>query len=93
MKLWVVGVSDATLCKCFTPPKWRIWKPKTDPMKAVLCSKVTIWGFPKIRGTFVGVPHSKDYNMLESILGSPYFGKLLYGVKGHIFVCVCEWTC
>ena len=26
--------------------------------------------------------------MLESILGSPYFGKLLYAGKGYIFVCV-----
>ena len=30
---------------------------------------VTIWGFPKIRGTL---------SVLGSILGSPYFGKLPY---------------
>ena len=33
-------------------------------------------GFPKIRGTIFGGPHNKDYSMLGSILGSPYFGKL-----------------
>ena len=33
------------------------------------------WGFPKIRGTFFGVPHNKDYSILGSILGLPYFGK------------------
>ena len=40
-----------------------------------------IWGFPKIRGTILGV-HNKDYSILGSILGSPYFGKLPY-VIGH----------
>ena len=35
-------------------------------------------GFPKIRGTFLGIP-SKDYSQLGSILGSPYLGKLPYG--------------
>ena len=34
-------------------------------------------GFPKIRCTFWG-PHKKDYSILGSILGSPYFGKLPY---------------
>ena len=32
-----------------------------------------IWGFPKIRGT-----NNKDYSILGSKLGSPYFGKLPY---------------
>ena len=27
-------------------------------------------------GTFLGGPHNKDYSILGSILGSPYFGKL-----------------
>ena len=27
-------------------------------------------------GTLLGVPHNKDYSILGSILGSPYFGKL-----------------
>ena len=27
-------------------------------------------------GTILGGPHNKDYNILGSILGSPYFGKL-----------------
>ena len=37
------------------------------------------WGFPIIRGTLSGVlmgPYKKDYRILGSILGSPYFGKL-----------------
>ena len=34
-------------------------------------------GFPKIRHTFLGVAIiNKDYNILGSMLGSPYFGKL-----------------
>ena len=34
-----------------------------------------IWEFPKFRGT-VGVPYNKGYSILESILGTPYLGKL-----------------
>ena len=37
-----------------------------------------IWEFPKIMGTLLGGPHSKDHNILGSILESPYFGKLPY---------------
>ena len=37
-----------------------------------------IWGFPKIRGTFLGGPHNKDYSNFGSTLGSTYFGKLTY---------------
>ena len=33
-------------------------------------------GFPKIRGTLFEGPNNKDYSILGSILGSPYFGKL-----------------
>ena len=33
-------------------------------------------GFPKIRGTLFGGLNNKDYSILGSILGSPYFGKL-----------------
>ena len=33
---------------------------------------------PKIRGTLFGGPNNKDYSILGSILGSPYFGKLPY---------------
>ena len=46
--------------------------------------------FPKIRGTNFGGPHNKDYSILGSILGSPYFGKLPFGkvffgrVKGEV---------
>ena len=39
------------------------------------------WGFPKIRGTFLGGPYSQDYSILGSILGSPFLGKL-----PHIYI-------
>ena len=42
-------------------------------------SKYLFCDFPKIRGTLLGVPQNKDYSILGSILGSPYFGKLPYG--------------
>ena len=32
-------------------------------------------GFPKL-GYLTGGPHNKEYSILGSILGSPYFGKL-----------------
>ena len=35
-----------------------------------------MWGFPRIRGTLFGGPYNKDYSILGSILGSPYFGKV-----------------
>ena len=35
-------------------------------------------GFPKLGVPFLGDPHNKDYSILGSILGSPYFGKLPY---------------
>ena len=38
----------------------------------------TYWGFPKLGAPFFGGPYNKDYNMLVSILGSPYLGKLPY---------------
>ena len=34
-------------------------------------------GLPKL-GVPFGGPHNKDYSILESILGSPYSGKLPY---------------
>ena len=37
---------------------------------------MVLWEFPKIRGTFLGVPFNKDYSILGSILGFPYFGKV-----------------
>ena len=42
-----------------------------------------IWWFPKIRGTFLGCPHNKDYSILGSILGSPDFGKVPYRDHGN----------
>ena len=38
-----------------------------------------MWEFPKIRGTFLGVPIIRIIVYWGSILGSPYFGKLPYG--------------
>ena len=34
---------------------------------------IPIWWFPKIKGTFFGGPHNKEYNILGSILGVPLF--------------------
>ena len=34
-------------------------------------------------GTFFGGPHNKDYSILGSILGSPYFGKLPFSGCTH----------
>ena len=34
--------------------------------------------FPKLGAPFWGDPYNKDYSILESILGPPYFGKLSY---------------
>ena len=48
-----------------------------------------IWGLSKIRDTFLGGPHNQDYSILESILGSPYFGKPLYlksGIWERVFI-------
>ena len=39
-------------------------------------------GVSQNRGYPFGGPNSKDYSILGSILGSPYFGKLQYGSKG-----------
>ena len=47
-----------------------------------MCVCIYIWGFPEIRGTFLGVPN-KDYGILLSISGSPSFGKLPYI---HIYI-------
>ena len=40
-----------------------------------LWQKTPMLEFPKIRCTFFGEPHNKDYSILGSILGSPYFGE------------------
>ena len=43
----------------------------------------SIWGFPKIRGTFLGIPNRKIYGILGSTLGSTLSSTLgsLYFVK------------
>ena len=38
-----------------------------------------IWGFPNIRGTFLGVPILRIIIFWGSILGAPYFGKQPFG--------------
>ena len=40
--------------------------------------------FPKKKGYHFGDPHNKDYNILGSTLGSPYFGKLPYSPLGPL---------
>ena len=42
-------------------------------------------------GTFFGVPKNKDYSILGSILGSPYFGKLPY-IHIYIYVRIYRWV-
>ena len=40
---------------------------------------VYVWGgSPKVRGTFIGGPYIKDYNILGSILGAPHVGELIH---------------
>ena len=46
-----------------------------NEMKTGACMKYGV--FPKL-GVPFGGPHNKDYGILGSILGSPYFGKLPY---------------
>ena len=38
-------------------------------------------GVSQNRGTLFGCPYNKDYSILGSILGSPYFGKLPSSMK------------
>ena len=38
-------------------------------------------GFPKLGGYHSEGPKTKDHSIVESIYGSPYFGKLPYGTK------------
>ena len=47
-----------------------------------------IWGFPKIRGTLFGGPQNKDYIILGSILGSPYYGN--YHIMSEIESSTCN---
>ena len=42
---------------------------------------VLTWEFPKIRGTFLGVPIIRITIYWGSILGSPYFGKLPHNLS------------
>ena len=37
----------------------------------------SVMGFPKVRGTFLGGAHNKDYSILGSILGYPNLGNYL----------------
>ena len=40
-------------------------------------------GFPKLGAPFLGGPCNKDYSILGSIWGSPYFGKPPDVLLGH----------
>ena len=46
-------------------------------------------GVAKILGYLFGDPHNKDFSILESILGSPYLGKLPC-VYIYIYRCMSE---
>ena len=49
------------------------------PIACVPNRTPNIWGFPKIRGTILGVPIIRTtYSIWRSKLGFPYFGKLPY---------------
>ena len=58
------------------------------PLNPCFSSQFT-WGFTKIRGTLFRGPYNKDYSILGSILGFPYFGKLppWWPVALHLFKC------
>ena len=45
--------------------------------------EAVIRGFPKIRGTILGVPIIKDYSILGSVLGSPYLGNYHTSICHH----------
>ena len=49
----------------------------------VLCrpSWKNAWGFRKFGGTILRGPHSKDYSIWGSMLGSPYLGKVPFCFK------------
>ena len=72
----------------FRPPGKRPPKPQT--WGCVCCQ----W-FPEIRSFFVGVrcPLEKDYSILGSMLGTPYFGKLpCFLFLSHVYPLLCETT-
>ena len=56
------------------------WKPKKGPIKTTVLLKgyymgfhVSLgWGFPKIRGTFLGGPIKKDYSILGPLILGNY---------------------
>ena len=51
----------------------------TDLWEPYLCSQNG--GFPKIRGTCLGGPYNKDYNIMRFILGSPILGNYHRGLE------------
>ena len=68
-----------TSCNHFWPAYPCAWLSSVGSERPTGAGYRSRWGFPKIRGTLFGGPHNKDYSILGSILGSPYFGKLPYG--------------
>ena len=67
---------------------WRIasLQVKLQTLSLKLCALVMlvqeIWGRFRKLGILFGDLHTKDYNILRSILGSPYCGKLPYRIPG-----------
>ena len=51
----------------------------TGPSGSTSCSSKRKWGFPKIRGTFLGVPIIRTMVFWGLYWGSTYFGKLPNG--------------
>ena len=55
----------------------------------ILRLHVCMWGFPNIRGTFLGGPYNKDCSIWGSMLGHPHLGKLpcsFFGNEGSFWV-------
>ena len=48
-----------------------------------LWTAIEIWGFPKIRGTLLGVPIIRTIVFWGLYWGPPYFGKLPYHFGGY----------
>ena len=56
------------------------WDSRASIWEAVkiMTFSIPYMGVSQNQGYLIGGPHSKDYSILGSIFGSPYFGKLAY---------------
>ena len=79
------------MCQCLRSLTFAA-EEKTSPSQPKRCWKRRSEDFPKLGIPFLGVPNSKDYSILGSILGSPNFGKLqvISGTAAHFFWCAPE---